>query len=60
MNDALRSKHKGLIDGLGRLFDLLVTLRYLGATDVSHPPHVDAPADTAGMDALGFDPEVVG
>lgn len=58
MNDALRSKHSGLINGLGKLFDLLVTLRYLAATDVSHPPH-SPPVDVAGMNALGFDPEVV-
>jgi hypothetical protein len=58
MNDALRSKHSGLINGLGKLFDLLVKLRYLAATDVSHPPH-SPPVDVAGMNALGFDPEVV-
>ena len=58
MNDALRSKHSGLIDGLGKLFDLLVTLRYFAATDVSRPPH-SPPVDVAGMKALGFDPEVV-
>jgi hypothetical protein len=38
MNDALRPKHRGLIDGLGKIFDLLDTLRYLAATDVSLPP----------------------
>ena len=58
MNDALRSKHSGLINGLGKLFDLLVKLRYLAASDVSYPPH-STPVDVAGMNALGFDPEVV-
>ena len=58
MNDALRAKHSGLIDGIGKIFDLLVTLRYFAATDVSHPPH-SPPVDVAGMNVLGFDPEVV-
>jgi hypothetical protein len=59
MDDALRAKHRCLIDGLTKLFDLFVTLRYLAATDVVHPPHVAPPVDTARMATLGFDPEAI-
>lgn len=59
METALATKHRCLIDNLTKLFNLFVTLRYIAATDVIYPPHIDPPINTADMARLGFDPEVI-
>ncbi|KAF7115375.1 hypothetical protein CNMCM5793_002191 [Aspergillus hiratsukae] len=55
--DAIRDKHKGLIDGLTQIFDLWVKAQYISATDILTPPHHNI--DIPRLQRLGYDSEVL-
>lgn len=57
--DAIREKHKTLISGLTKLYDTLVAMHYISASDVCRPPHTSPAIDVARLQGLGFDAEVI-
>jgi len=57
--DAIREKHQGLLDSIAKVYDLLMTMRYISSSDVSYPPHLSPRVDVARLQSLGFNDEVI-
>ncbi|GIJ90568.1 hypothetical protein Asppvi_009525 [Aspergillus pseudoviridinutans] len=54
--DAVREKHKDLINGLTNLFTVFIKAHYITPTDVLHPPQ---DTDVGLFQRLRFEPEVI-
>ena len=57
--DAIRDKHRALIDGFTTLYKLLVKMRYLAPDHISYPPHTSPGVDVSLLQSLGFEDEVI-
>lgn len=57
--DEICEKHKSLIDGLTKLFDILAAMHYISFSDVLRPPYTAQTMNIAYLEGLGFENEVV-
>lgn len=57
--DAIAEKHTGLISSLTKLFNLLISMRYISPSHVISPPHSLETIAAETFQKLGFEPEVI-
>lgn len=57
--EQVAEKHKTLIGGLGKIYDLLIAMRYVSAGDVIRPPVHSQYLAFPQLQALGYEPEVL-
>jgi hypothetical protein len=57
--DAIAEKHVDLILSLTKLFNLLISMRYISPSHVISPPHSLEIIAADTFQKLGFEPEVI-
>jgi hypothetical protein len=57
--DAITEKHADLILSLTKLFNILISMRYISPSHVISPPHSLETIATDTFQKLGFEPEVI-
>jgi hypothetical protein len=57
--EAIAEKHQSLISGMTELYDTLIAMHYISATDVVRPPHSPQVIARATFQRLGYEPEVI-
>jgi hypothetical protein len=57
--EEIAEKHKWLINGMTKIYDILTAMHYISASDVIRPPHSSDIVDTHKLQRLGFETEVI-
>ena len=57
--EQIAAKHKLLITGLIKLYEILIVMRYISSSDVVRPPHSSDSIAISQLQALGFESEVI-
>jgi len=55
----IAEKHKSLINGLTKLYDVLIAMRYISSSDVLRPPHSSQTVSVDMLQGLGLESEVI-
>ncbi|KAJ4361010.1 uncharacterized protein N0V89_001579 [Didymosphaeria variabile] len=58
--EQIAEKHKGLIGGMSKIYDILIAMRYLSASDVIRPPIDNQSLPFSQLRSLGYESEVLG
>jgi hypothetical protein len=57
--EQVAAKHKSLIAGLTKLYDILIAMRYVSSSHVVRPPHSSDSIAISQLQALGLESEVI-
>jgi hypothetical protein len=55
----IANKHAPLISGLNKLYDTLITMRYISPHDVVQPPHTTEAISDDTFQSIGYDSEII-